>query len=72
MTASPSPAPAALGCVAPAPAPHAHAWITRSRHPTSEGVVVYVQCVECGSLRTDLIAAPAAVPTAWSRIVRTP
>ena len=37
---------------------HEHAWQTRSRHPTSEGVVRYQRC-HCGSWRALLGSRPA-------------
>ncbi len=37
---------------------HEHAWQTRSRHPTSEGVVRYQRC-RCGSWRALLGSRPA-------------
>jgi hypothetical protein len=39
---------------------HEHAWQTRSRHPTSEGVVRYQRC-RCGSWRALLGSRPALV-----------
>ncbi|PRB09191.1 hypothetical protein CQ044_01170 [Microbacterium sp. MYb64] len=50
----------------PAP-PHEHAWVTRSRHRTIDGTLLYVHCVGCGAQRVDLHAAGAAAPTALSR-----
>nr|WP_201471383.1 hypothetical protein [Microbacterium hydrocarbonoxydans] len=47
--------------------PHEHAWITQSRHPTSEGIVVYVQCANCAARRVDLQSRRALPPTALSR-----
>ena len=46
---------------------HEHAWVTDSRHPTSEGVVVYVRCADCGTHRVDLRAHPLMPPSAISR-----
>lgn len=46
--------------------PHEHAWVVDSRHPTSEGVVLYVRCVACGTHRVDLQAEPQRPPTALS------
>jgi hypothetical protein len=40
------------------PSFHEHAWQTRSRHPTSEGVVRYQRCL-CGSWRALLGSRPA-------------
>jgi hypothetical protein len=48
-------------------ATHEHGWIAESRHPTSDGVIVYVRCVGCGTRRVDLIAPCGPVPTAVSR-----
>jgi hypothetical protein len=39
---------------------HEHAWQTRSRHPTTEGVVRYQRC-HCGSWRALLGTRPAPV-----------
>ncbi|GAA3668324.1 hypothetical protein [Microbacterium marinilacus] len=51
----------------PAPiAPHEHAWLTESRHATSEGVVVYVRCAGCDVRRVDLHALGAPAPAAMS------
>ncbi|WP_456284567.1 hypothetical protein [Microbacterium sp. JZ101] len=41
-----------------------HGWRTESRHPTSEGVVLYVRCTRCGARRVDLLAPGAVMPTA--------
>ncbi|KIP92194.1 hypothetical protein RU09_08915 [Microbacterium sp. MEJ108Y] len=46
---------------------HEHAWVADSRHPTSEGVVVYVRCADCGTHRVDLQAHPLMPPSAISR-----
>ena len=48
-------------------AAHEHAWVTSSRHPTSEGIVVYVRCAGCGTHRVDLQAHPLTPPAAISR-----
>ncbi|MFY9713513.1 MAG: hypothetical protein WAK00_08560 [Microbacterium sp.] len=45
---------------------HEHAWLTESRHPTSEGVLLYVRCASCGIRRVDLQAHPQAPPGALS------
>ncbi|APH45675.1 hypothetical protein BMW26_12480 [Microbacterium sp. 1.5R] len=51
---------------------HEHAWTADSRHPTSEGVVVYVRCAECGTHRVDLETHPQRPATALSaEFVRT-
>ncbi|WP_435746600.1 hypothetical protein [Microbacterium sp. PMB16] len=49
----------------PAPS-HEHAWLTESRHPTSEGIVLYVRCADCGTRRVDLQPHPLSPPTALS------
>lgn len=46
---------------------HEHAWVTRSRHRTTDGTLLYVHCVGCGAQRVDLHAAGAAAPAALSR-----
>lgn len=46
---------------------HEHAWVADSRHPTSEGVVVYVRCADCGTHRVDLQTRPLTPPVALSR-----
>lgn len=51
---------------------HEHAWLVESRHPTSEGVVVYVRCAGCDSRRVDLATHTPLPPTALSRAVVTP
>jgi hypothetical protein len=50
-----------------APPPHEHAWLTESRHSTSDGVVVYVRCGSCTARRVDLEPDASAPPTALSR-----
>lgn len=50
--------------------PHEHAWLAESRHPTSEGVVVYVRCADCGTRRVDLQTAATAPPAALSAELR--
>ncbi|REJ05930.1 hypothetical protein DY023_08310 [Microbacterium bovistercoris] len=60
---------------APAPARphrHEHGWITESRHPTSEGVIVYVRCAECGIRRVDLIPLCGLSQAAASRPAPSP
>jgi hypothetical protein len=49
---------------------HEHAWLVESRHPTSEGVVVYVRCADCGTRRVDLQVAPTIPPAALSTELR--
>ncbi|WP_136051571.1 hypothetical protein [Microbacterium sp. K36] len=51
---------------------HEHAWLVESRHPTSEGVVLYVRCADCDSRRVDLAPHTPMPPTALSRAVVTP
>ncbi len=46
---------------------HEHAWVTDSRHRTSEGVLVYVHCVGCGVHRVDIQERMETPPRAWSR-----
>lgn len=46
---------------------HEHAWRVDSRHPTSEGIVLYVRCGACGTRRVDLQSHPQVPPTALSR-----
>lgn len=48
-------------------AAHEHAWLVQSRHPTSEGIVVYVRCAECATRRVDLHHDTAMPPVALSR-----
>ena len=50
---------------------HEHAWITESRHPTSEGVLFYVRCADCGIRRVDLQTHHQAPPAALSREIET-
>ncbi|PCE14777.1 hypothetical protein AUC47_15550 [Microbacterium sp. SZ1] len=50
----------------PTSAAHEHAWLIESRHATSEGVVLYVRCGDCGTRRVDLQAFPAMPPAALS------
>lgn len=49
---------------------HEHAWLVESRHPTSDGVVLYVRCDDCGVRRIDVQAHPQSPPTALSRTLR--
>lgn len=49
---------------------HEHAWLVESRHPTSEGIVLYVRCDDCGVRRIDLQQHPLAPPEALSRTLR--
>ena len=52
--------------VHPAADAHEHAWLVTSRHPTSEGVVVYVRCAHCGAHRVDMQPHPHLPPAALS------
>ncbi|GAA1139306.1 MULTISPECIES: hypothetical protein [Microbacterium] len=49
---------------------HEHAWLVDSRHPTSEGLVLYVRCDGCGVRRVDVQAHPQTPPVALSRALR--
>jgi hypothetical protein len=46
---------------------HEHGWLVESAHRTSEGIVQYVRCAECGVRRVDVAAVPVVVPAAASR-----
>jgi hypothetical protein len=48
---------------------HEHGWVTESAHRTSQGEVVYVLCVTCGSRRVDLRAPHDLLPSALTRAV---
>ncbi|WP_200847036.1 hypothetical protein [Microbacterium sp. 18062] len=48
---------------------HEHAWRTESAHTTSEGRVLYVECVACGTRRVDLQPHTGLPPTALSTMV---
>ncbi|MBW9208643.1 hypothetical protein KV100_03175 [Mumia sp. zg.B21] len=48
---------------------HEHAWLTESHHATSDGMVRYVRCPECGARRVDLQRHPDAPPAGTSRVV---
>jgi hypothetical protein len=50
----------------PQPTTHEHAWLVESRHPTSEGTVLYVRCAECAMRRVDLQPHPQMPPAALS------
>jgi len=52
-----------------APRTHEHGWTAESRHPTSEGVVVYVRCAGCGARRVDVVPLGGILPNAASRPV---
>ncbi|PRA80781.1 hypothetical protein [Microbacterium sp. MYb66] len=45
---------------------HEHAWLVESRHPTSEGVVLYVRCADCGIRRIDVQSHPHTPPISMS------
>ena len=47
--------------------PHEHAWLVESRHPTSEGTVLYVRCEGCAMRRVDMQLHSQMPPTALSR-----
>lgn len=53
--------------IRPLPLVHEHAWITESAHQTSEGVIVYVRCADCGTRRVDLQARNGMPPTQQSQ-----
>lgn len=40
---------------------HEHAWVTASRHATSEGIILYVRCA-CGAWRVDTVDAASMRP----------
>ena len=46
---------------------HEHAWLVESRHPTSEGLVLYVRCAACDTRRVDLQRHPQTPPAALTR-----
>ena len=46
---------------------HEHGWIVESRHPTSDGMVLYVRCGVCGVRRLDAQQMPHLPPEAISR-----
>jgi len=48
---------------------HEHGWITESRHRTSEGLIIYVRCVDCDARRIDVVPWAAATPAALSTVV---
>lgn len=54
----------------PLPVAHEHAWLTESRHQTSDGAVLYVRCAACGIRRVDVQERSDATPAAISRITR--
>ena len=68
-TTAPVPLTARADQPRPAGVRHEHAWITVSRHATSEGVLRYVRCVSCDAHRVDVHAPGGAAPEAVSRPV---
>ena len=48
---------------------HAHGWITESQLATSEGLVAYVRCADCGARRVDLRRSAARPPEAMTGVV---
>ncbi|MFC0247649.1 hypothetical protein ACFFIO_03935 [Citricoccus parietis] len=48
---------------------HEHAWRAESRHLTSEGLVLYVRCGDCGVLRVDVQENQGLPPAALSRVI---
>ncbi|WP_350351536.1 hypothetical protein ABS642_20315 [Microbacterium sp. A8/3-1] len=53
-------------------ATHEHAWLVESRHPTSEGIVLYVRCAECSVRRVDVQPHPQTPPSALSAEIAAP
>ena len=47
--------------------PHEHAWVTRSQHRTSQGVVRYVRCAACDVQRIDISPGPETPATPLTR-----
>lgn len=43
---------------------HEHGWLTESVHRTSEGVIRYVRCTDCGARRVDLQMSTSTLPRA--------
>ncbi|MCX6469408.1 MAG: hypothetical protein NTW76_08855 [Corynebacteriales bacterium] len=52
--------------LSPARRTHEHAWLTESAHRTSDGIVLYVRCGDCGTRRVDIAARTDMPPTAVS------
>lgn len=48
---------------------HEHTWRAESRHLTSEGLVLYVRCTGCGTLRVDGQGNDGLPPVALSRVI---
>ncbi|MFJ3959012.1 hypothetical protein [Arthrobacter sp. NPDC090010] len=51
-----------LPVIASPSARHEHLWGVRSRHPSSEGTVVYERCDGCGSWRVELLPDRYVLP----------
>ncbi|MBO0979951.1 hypothetical protein [Microbacterium sp. SD291] len=51
----------------PTASAHEHAWLVESRHPSSDGIVLYVRCDECDARRVDVQTHPHVPPAALSR-----
>ncbi len=51
---------------------HEHSWTVRSRHQTSDGLILYVSCSQCSAMRVDQLCNPSVVPTALSRATAAP
>ncbi len=49
--------------------PHEHGWLVESRHPTTQGQVVYVRCAACRALRVDLQEHLHVPPYGVTRVV---
>ncbi|WP_287903184.1 hypothetical protein [Arthrobacter sp.] len=41
---------------------HDHLWAIRSRHSTSEGVVLYERCADCGAWRIERVDGRFVLP----------
>ncbi|MDR6867624.1 hypothetical protein J2Y69_002228 [Microbacterium resistens] len=54
---------------APGEQEHEHAWLTESRHRTSQGELLYVRCTACSARRVDLLPSSGLPPTAASRVI---
>ena len=48
---------------------HEHAWLVESRHPTSDGTVLYVRCAGCDTRRVDLLGHAQTPPSPVSRTI---
>ncbi len=51
---------------------HEHSWAVRSRHQTSDGLILYVFCSQCSAMRVDLLCNSSVMPTALSRTTAAP